>query len=85
MRQVFVASAIAIAALAAPVAILLERNVLGPLVAHLAAPYAALSLAAGTQPLVVVLVALAVASVAAGALVARRASAMPVTAALADL
>ena len=67
------------------VAILLERNVLGPLVAHLAAPYAALSLAAGTQPLLVVLVALALASLAAGAIVARRASAVSVTVALTDL
>jgi ABC-type lipoprotein release transport system permease subunit len=85
IRRLFTASALGLAVMAAPVAIVLERNVAGPLVAGLAAPYASISLAAGPAPLLAVLAALAIAALGAGALVARRAVAVPVTRALVDL
>jgi ABC-type lipoprotein release transport system permease subunit len=85
VRRLFTASAVTIAALAAPLAVVLERNVLGPFVAGLAAPYADLSLAAGAPTILVVVAVLVATSLVVGAVVARRASATPVTAALADL
>src|SRR5215208_1268114 len=85
VRRVFTTAALGIALMAAPIAILLEREVAGPLVARLAAPYATISLAAGPGPLIAVLVALALAAMAAGAIVARRAAATPVTEALVEL
>jgi ABC-type lipoprotein release transport system permease subunit len=85
LRRVFTTAALATALLAAPIAILLERELAGPTVARLAAPYASISLAAGLWSLAVVVAALVVAALAAGVLVARRAAAAPVTQALVDL
>jgi ABC-type antimicrobial peptide transport system permease subunit len=85
VRRLFSASAVTIAALAAPVAVVLERVLLAPFVAHLAAPYAALPLAAGAMTILVVVAALTATSLVVGAVVARRASSTPVTAALTSL
>ena len=75
----FAASALALAVIALPVAVALERLLLGPTAAGLAAGYVTLSLGAGTGPIVLVALALAAASLAAAAIVARRAAAGPVT------
>ena len=52
---VFAGSALAIAALAAPIGIAAQRFVLGPLVSHLAVSYVTLSLQAGALPIAFVL------------------------------
>jgi ABC-type lipoprotein release transport system permease subunit len=85
VRRVFSTAALGTAIAAAPVAILLERELVGPLVARLAAPYASISLSAGLWPVLAVVCALVVSALAAGAIVARRAAAVPVTDALSDV
>jgi ABC-type lipoprotein release transport system permease subunit len=57
----FAGSALAIATVAVPLGILTERYFVGPFVAHLAASYVTLSLAAGAAPVGVVIVGIAVA------------------------
>ncbi len=84
LRRVFTTAAVVTVLAAAPLAVLLERELAGPVVARLAAPYASISLAAGPWSVLAVVGALGVAAVAAGVLVARRAAAAPVTEALAD-
>jgi ABC-type antimicrobial peptide transport system permease subunit len=79
IARVFAASALVLAAAALPVAVILERVVLGPIAAGLAVAYVSLSLGAGFLSILLVGVSLAVASVAAAMIVARRAGRGPVT------
>jgi hypothetical protein len=74
----FAGSAALVAAIAAPVGILLERFVLGPEVARLAVSYVTLSLQAGTGPVLVVLAGLATAVLGASAWATRAATAEPI-------
>jgi hypothetical protein len=84
MLRLFAGSALVVAALAAPVGIVLERNVLGPAVSNLAAAYAELPLAARLGSILVVVVGLAAAALAASGWTARAAAAEPVVAGLRD-
>jgi hypothetical protein len=84
-RQVlalFAGSALTLALLAAPLGLALERLVVGPRVAALAASYATLSLRAGTVSAAIVAAGLAVAALVAAAAVARAAVREPVVAGL---
>jgi ABC-type lipoprotein release transport system permease subunit len=76
---VFVGAGLAVAVLAAPLAALLERSVLGPAVGSLAAGYVALPLAAGIGEIALVTLGLGALAVAAAVLVAGRAQREPVT------
>jgi ABC-type lipoprotein release transport system permease subunit len=75
---VFGGAALVVAAVAAPIAIVVERAVLGPRAADLAASYAQISLAAGTREIVAVLVGLVIVGVAASAWVGRQAVRDPI-------
>lgn len=79
---VFAGSALLVAALAAPIAILVERYFLGPTVSNLAVSYVTLSLRAGAQPIVLVLAGLAVAVLASAGWATRTATAEPIVVAL---
>jgi ABC-type antimicrobial peptide transport system permease subunit len=72
---VFAGSALVIAAIAAPLGIVAQRFVLGPLVARLAVSYVTLSLGAGSEPIAFVLAGVAVAVVGAAAWATRSATA----------
>ena len=78
LAAVFAGAALPVAALAAPVGILLERNVVGPTVSRLAATYVSLPLAAGVAPIAIVSCGLLVAAYAAAWWVGRSAAAQPV-------
>jgi predicted lysophospholipase L1 biosynthesis ABC-type transport system permease subunit len=80
----FLGAALVVVALAFPVAAVLERWVLGPRAAGLAAPYATVPLAAGTVELTLALAALVVISCIASFIVARRALAEPIARLLRD-
>jgi putative ABC transport system permease protein len=80
----FLGAALVVVALAFPVAVILERWVLGPRAAGLAASYATVPLAAGSVELTVALAALVVISCVASFIVARRALAEPVARLLRD-
>jgi ABC-type antimicrobial peptide transport system permease subunit len=82
LAAVFAGSALAVAALAAPAGILLERYVIGPAVSALAAPYVSLPLAAGAAPIAIVVAAMFAAALAAAGWVARAASSRPIVTAL---
>lgn len=84
VRTIFTASALAVAGLAAPLAIALERLGFAPVVTRLAASYVTLALGAGWREIGAVLTGLALAAVGAAALVARRASARSIVAGLRD-
>jgi ABC-type antimicrobial peptide transport system permease subunit len=81
--RLFAASALTLTVVALCAAVVLERSLLGPAVAHLAATYVSLSLGADALTVAVVGASLVVASLAAAAAVARRATRGPVTPALA--
>jgi putative ABC transport system permease protein len=74
LALIFAASALAVAALAAPVGVVLERQVIAPLVGRLAASYVSLPLTAGGITIAVVVAAMFAAATAAAWLVARTAS-----------
>jgi ABC-type lipoprotein release transport system permease subunit len=78
VAAVFAGSAVVIAALAAPIAIVGERLGLGPAVSGLAASYVTLPLRAGLAPIVSVVAGLAVAVVVAASWAARSAVREPV-------
>ncbi|MDQ3859419.1 MAG: hypothetical protein M3327_13420, partial [Actinomycetota bacterium] len=82
LAAVFAGSALAVAALAAPAGILLERYVVGPAVSRLAAPYVSLPLAASAAPIAIVVFAMLTAALAAACWVARAASSSPIVTAL---
>lgn len=84
VRRVFIGAATAVAALAAPVGILLERLVVGPAVSRLAASYVTLPLAAGPAPVALLIGGLLAAALGAAAIVARRAWVQPIAPALTD-
>jgi ABC-type antimicrobial peptide transport system permease subunit len=75
---VFAGSAVAVAAVAAPIGIVLERLALGPEVSRIAASYVALPLKAGTGPVLAVLAGLAVAVAVAAGWATRTAVAEPI-------
>ncbi len=86
-RQVallFFGVAATVVVLAAPVAVVAERVVLGPQAAQLAAPYATVSLRAGTAAVLVSLAGLGAIAAGASAWVARRIMSEPVTRLLRD-
>jgi len=83
ITQLLAASALALAAVALPVAVVLERLFLGPTAAGLAATYVTLSLGAGGGSILLVSLFLVAASVGAAVIVARRAARGPVTGGLA--
>jgi putative ABC transport system permease protein len=74
LALIFAASALAVAALAAPVGVVLERQVIAPLVGRLAASYVSLPLTAGGATIAVVVAAMFAAAAAAAWVVARTAS-----------
>jgi ABC-type antimicrobial peptide transport system permease subunit len=78
LAAVFAGAAVPVAALAAPVGILLERNVVGPTVSRFAATYVSLPLAAGLAPIVIVSCGLLAAASAAAWWVGRSAAGEPV-------
>jgi ABC-type antimicrobial peptide transport system permease subunit len=85
MRQLaaaFTGSALPVAVLAAPLGIVLERNVIAPTVSRLAASYVSLPLSAGTGAIAIVLGGLLVASLAAAAWAARAVVREPVVSGL---
>jgi ABC-type antimicrobial peptide transport system permease subunit len=82
LARIFAASALAVAALAAPASVVLERQVIAPLVTRLTASYVALPVTAGGAPIAVVVSAMLAAAVAAAGLVARSASREAVVTAL---
>ena len=83
VARIFAGSALLLALVALPAAVVLERVFLGPAAARLAASYVTLSLGADSTSIVVVGASLVAASLCAALVVARRASRGPVTAALA--
>ncbi len=83
IARLFAASALVLAVVALPTAVVLERVVLGPTASGLAAAYVSLSLGAGSLSILLVGVLLVLASVAAALIVARRAGRAPVTRGLA--
>jgi ABC-type lipoprotein release transport system permease subunit len=83
IARMFAMSALVLAFAALPAAIVLERALIGPTAAHLAAAYVTLSLAAGSTSIAVVGLSLVAAAVAAALVVAGRAAQGPVTTALA--
>jgi putative ABC transport system permease protein len=83
IARLFAASALVLAVAALPAAVVLERVVLGPTAAGLSAAYVSLSLGAGSLSILLVGLSLAVASVAAALIIARRAGRGPVTSGLA--
>ena len=82
VRALFAGSALVVAALATPLAIVAERAGLGPAVAGLAVAYVTLPLRAGAIPVALVVAGVTVAAVGAAAWVARRAVREPVVAGL---
>jgi ABC-type lipoprotein release transport system permease subunit len=82
--MVFFGAAAVVVALAMPVAVLVERLVLGPRAADLAASYATVSLRAGTAEVLLALAGLVLVAVVASVWVARRALAEPITRLLRD-
>jgi putative ABC transport system permease protein len=78
----FAGAAALVSALAAPLGIGVERLLLGPVVGRLAVSYVTLSLSAGTQTVVLVLVGLAVAGALAAAWATRSATADAIVGAL---
>ncbi|HSS54467.1 MAG TPA: FtsX-like permease family protein [Gaiellales bacterium] len=82
--MVFFGAASVVVAVALPVAVLVERLVLGPRAADLAASYATVSLRAGTAEVLLALAGLVLIAVVASAWVARRALAEPITRLLRD-
>jgi ABC-type lipoprotein release transport system permease subunit len=82
LAMIFAGSALAVAALAAPAGVLLERHVVGPVVSRLAASYVSLPLAAGAVPIAVVACGLLASALAAAWWVARAAAAEAVVTAL---
>ncbi len=82
LTLVLAGSALAVVALAAPLAVLAERVLLAPIVARLAAGYASLPLGAGAGEIAVVLAGLALLAAAAAALAARRVVREPIVAGL---
>ena len=79
VRALLAGAALAVLAPAATIAIMLERFLLGPLIAHMAAGYAAFALGADTSEIALLLLGLALLAWAAVAWVAARALAGPVT------
>ena len=79
ITSLFAASALLLALVSLPVAVVVERVLLGPTAAGLAASYVTLTLTAGSSSIALVAVALAVASVVAAAIVGRQAVRRPVT------
>jgi ABC-type antimicrobial peptide transport system permease subunit len=79
----FAASALLLAMVSLPVAVVAERVLLGPTAAGLAASYVTLSLGVGTEAIAVVALGLIVASLVAAAVVGRQAFRSPVTRGLA--
>jgi ABC-type antimicrobial peptide transport system permease subunit len=79
---VMLGAAVAVIAIAIPVGIALERILLGPLVARLAADYATLPLGAGVGELAITIAAIATIAAAAAAWVARHAESEPIAASL---
>ena len=82
LAAVFAGSALPVAALAAPLGIVLERNLIAPTVSRLAAAYVSLPLSAGKAAATVVLGGLAVAAFAAAAWAARMLAREPVVSGL---
>jgi hypothetical protein len=78
VAAVFAGAALVVAAVAAPVAIVAERALLGPHAADLAATYATISLAAAPREIAAVLAGLLVVGVAASAWVGRQAVRDPI-------
>jgi ABC-type antimicrobial peptide transport system permease subunit len=81
---VFAGAVLPAAALAAPVAVVLQRTVLGPSVADLAASYVSISLAAGGADVAVMVAGLAAITAGAAAWVSRQAMREPILAAIRD-
>jgi ABC-type antimicrobial peptide transport system permease subunit len=79
---VMLGAAVAVIAIAVPVGIALERILLGPLVARLAADYATLPLGASAGELAITIAAIAAIAAAAAAWVARHAESEPIAASL---
>jgi putative ABC transport system permease protein len=84
VAAVFAGVALPAAILATPVAVVLERVVLGPAVAGLAASYVSLSVRAGATDVALMIAGLAAITVAAAAAVARHAGREPILHALRD-
>jgi ABC-type antimicrobial peptide transport system permease subunit len=82
LAAVFTGSALPVAALAAPLGIVLERNVVAPTVSRLAASYISLPLSAGMGAIAIVLGGLLVAALAAAAWAARAVVREPVVSGL---
>ena len=80
----FAGAALVVAAIAAPVAIVVQRTLLGPQAADLAATYATISLAAAPRDIAAVLAGLLVVGVAASAWVGRQAVRDPIVRVLRD-
>ena len=83
ITMLFAASALLLAGISLPVAVVAERALLGPTAAGLAASYVTLSLGVGAPAIAVVALGLAIASVVAAAVVGRQAFRSPVTRGLA--
>ncbi|MFL6036630.1 MAG: FtsX-like permease family protein [Gaiellaceae bacterium] len=83
ITTLFAASALLLAVISLPVAVFVERLLLGPTAASLAASYVTLSLGAGSQAIVLVALGLTVASLVAATIVGRQAFRSPVTRGLA--
>jgi ABC-type antimicrobial peptide transport system permease subunit len=84
VAAVFAGAALVVAAIAAPVAIVVQRTLLGPQAADLAATYATISLAAAPRDIAAVLAGLLVVGVAASAWVGRQAVRDPIVRVLRD-
>ncbi len=82
VTQVFLGSAMIVVVVAAPLAVLLERLLLGPRAAGLAASYASLSLTAGPAVIAVVALGLAIVAAVAALVVSRGAVRQPPSIAL---
>jgi ABC-type lipoprotein release transport system permease subunit len=82
VAAVFAGAAAIIAALTVPLAVVLERQLVGPAVSRLAASYVSLPLAAGSLPIAIVVAGIVVGSLAAATWVARVAVAEPVVSGL---
>jgi ABC-type lipoprotein release transport system permease subunit len=78
LAAVFAGSALPVAALAAPIGIVLERNAVAPVVSQLAASYVSLPLSAGAASIAIVLGGLVVAALAAASWAARAVVRQPV-------
>jgi putative ABC transport system permease protein len=84
VAAVFAGAVLPAAALAAPVAIVLQRTVLGPSVSRLAASYVSISLRADATDVAIMLVGLAAITTAAAAWVSRQATREPILDAMRD-